>query len=216
MPPACDLMECSWARSGISAHYSLSPHYSSSPHPESESQAEADSRSPRGQTDLLAHVLITGKEKSHSLEWLELLGILNEVLVKMALNVSGHRKTPVLHSTVGCLTLQVSTTHERWWLGYCQINPHSFAQVSLVLWQWSRWTGSAPDIIPVWQRRSMQSMLFMVHLACAVALLQKFQVAHSVEHVHTHVYWHSWLNQHWKGQVHSIIPVRVFSLEFEV
>lgn len=77
-----------------------------SPHPESECQAETDS-SPRGQTDLLAHTLITGKEKSHSLEWLELLSILNEALVKMALNVSDHRKTPVLHSTVGCLSLQV-------------------------------------------------------------------------------------------------------------
>lgn len=43
--------------------------------------------SPRSPTDLLALTLITGKEKSHSLE---LLGIVNEALVKMALNVTEH------------------------------------------------------------------------------------------------------------------------------
>lgn len=76
--------------------------------------------SPRSPTDLLAHTLITGKEKSHSSE---LLGILNEALVKMALNVTEHRKTPVLHSTVGCLPLPVPESYEQRLLGYCKISP---------------------------------------------------------------------------------------------
>lgn len=72
--------------------------------------------SPRSPTDLLAHTLITGKEKSHSLE-------LNEALVKMALNVTEHRKTPVPHSTVGCLPLPVPDSHEQQLLGYCKKPP---------------------------------------------------------------------------------------------
>lgn len=90
--------------------------------PESKCQAETDKL-----------MLITGKEKSHSSEWMDLLGILNEALVKMALNVSEHRKTPALHSTVGCLTLLVSIPPEQRWWDYCKITPHPFAHVSLVL-----------------------------------------------------------------------------------
>lgn len=59
------------------------------------------------------------------MEWLELLGTLNEALVKMALNVSDHRKTPVLHSTVGCLSVQEPSPHEQPWLSYCKITPPS-------------------------------------------------------------------------------------------
>lgn len=70
-----------------------------------------------------AHTQITGKEKSHSLWWLELLGILNEALVKMALNVFEHRKTPVLHSIVGYFPHQLSTPHEQQRSGYCKITP---------------------------------------------------------------------------------------------
>lgn len=89
---------------------------------ESECQAERGC-SPRGQTELLAHTQIAGEEKSHSSQRLELLGTVNEALVKTALNVSEHRKTPVLHSTVGSLPLQVSPPCERRWLSYCKINP---------------------------------------------------------------------------------------------
>lgn len=78
--------------------------------------------SPRSSSDLLAHTLITGKEKSHSLEP---LGILNEALVKMALNVTEHRKTPVLHSTVGCLPRPVPDSDEQQLLGYCNPPPSS-------------------------------------------------------------------------------------------
>lgn len=85
--------------------------------------------SPRSPTDLLAHTLITGEEKSHSSE---LLGILNEALVKMALNVTEHRKTPVLHSTVGCLPLPVLHRYEQQLLGYCKITPPRLAHVSRV------------------------------------------------------------------------------------
>lgn len=89
---------------------------------ESECQAERGC-SPRGQTELLAHTQIAGEEKSHSSQRLELLGTVNEALVKTALNVSEHRKTPVLHSMVGSLPLQVSPPCERRWLSYCKINP---------------------------------------------------------------------------------------------
>lgn len=86
--------------------------------------------SPQSPTDLLAHTLITGKEKSHSLE---LLSILNEALVKMALNVTEHRKTPVLHSTVGCLPLPVPDSYEQQSSGYCKITSTLLlAHVSLV------------------------------------------------------------------------------------
>lgn len=116
-----------WARTSMSVHYSL---LSKKPNTHLEQpwlssvwMPGRKRQQPRGQTELLTHTQITGKEKSHSLEWLELLSILNEALVKMALNVSEHRKTPVLHSTVECLTLQVSTPHEQQRLGYCKINP---------------------------------------------------------------------------------------------
>lgn len=85
--------------------------------------------SPRSPTDLLAHTLITVEEKSHSL-WL--LGILNEALVRTALNVTEHRKTPVLHSTVGCLPLPVPDSYEQRLLGYCKITPPPSSSSSLM------------------------------------------------------------------------------------
>lgn len=67
--------------------------------------------------------LIRCEEKSHSLQWLELLGTLNEALVKTALNVSDHRKTPVLHSIVRCLSVRDPSPHEQPCLSYCKITP---------------------------------------------------------------------------------------------
>lgn len=41
----------------------------------------------------------------------------------MALNVTEHRKTPVPHSTVGCLTLPVPDSYEQQLLDYCNPTP---------------------------------------------------------------------------------------------
>lgn len=51
------------------------------------------------------------QRKEPFFEGLQFLGILNEALVKMALNVCEHRQTPVLHSAVRSIPLQVSTSN---------------------------------------------------------------------------------------------------------
>lgn len=62
--------------------------------------------------------------------------MLNEALVKMALNVSEHRKTPVLHSTVGPFPRRLLPIIARQhWCGYCKLTPPPLAHVSSVLQQ---------------------------------------------------------------------------------
>lgn len=134
--------------------------------------------------------LIRCEEKSHSLQWLELLGTLNEALVKTALNVSDHRKTPVLHSIVRCLSVRDPSPHEQPCLSYCKITPpplFSLMPPPPQLFD-SNHAGWLRILYLSDSTQSILSMLFMARLALHSSLSsekkKKFHAVRSAEHVH--------------------------------